>query len=113
MDIAKIKDTLNLAGSFASLTGILLLWLNAVKPESSLALAVPAYFIASLFSLGAISLALLLFQAGYKLFFWYLGITAMPGKITYVCFATGILLMLLWGALFVLFHLASDVIGHS
>ena len=62
----RLKEAVNLAGSVASLTGISLLWLKDMAPTATLAAAVPAYFLASLLSIGIFALAYVLFSVGYN-----------------------------------------------
>lgn len=91
-----IRESINIAGSIASLTGISLVWLRGIAPTGDLAIAVPAFFIASLFAIGTITLAYTTFWWGFREF---VSRASLPAKVMYCCFASGLLLMLLGVAL--------------
>jgi hypothetical protein len=105
----RIKESVNLVGSVASITGISLLWLKNLVPNSNLAIGIPIYAIASLFSLGIIGLAIALFRVGYNV---CLGGYSIPvsertlsAKMAYIGLAGGVLLMLVIVALWFIFAL--------
>jgi hypothetical protein len=94
-----MRDAVNFAGSLASLTGISLVWLKISWPNALLARAVPIFLIASLFAIGIVT-------GAYLLFMWGLHKTAARGaavKVMYVCFALGALLAAVWIAAFGLY----------
>ncbi len=114
MDRTQLKDSVNLAGSVASITGISLLWLKNLAPQSSLAFAVPIYLVASVLGVGVVALAFLVFNFGYNLF---LGGFAIPrekpstaGKLAYTGLAGGLSLILTGLVLCGIFFLAWDFV---
>jgi hypothetical protein len=93
------RDAVNFAGSLASLTGISLVWLKISWPNALLARAVSVFIIASLFAVGVVATAYALFTLGLRKI-------AAPGtavKVIYVCFVGGVLLSLVWVAVYLLY----------
>ncbi len=109
-DWAKTSAAINLAGSMASITGISLVWLKTTSPGSNLAMAVPVFLIASLFAVGMIAIAYLIFKWGYKAF---AEDAEVAGKIAYVSVALGSLLIVLALALCSLYVFAMVTIYGS
>jgi hypothetical protein len=111
MNLTRIKEAINVAGSVASLTGISLLWLKSIAPQTKLAFAVPVYLIISMLSIGLMASAWLLFKFFYAVFFSggtvFDSEASLAGQIAYTGLAGGILLILLGIALATLFGLGS------
>jgi hypothetical protein len=110
MSIEKIKDTISLAGSVASITGISLLWLKGFYSSINLLVAVPAFAIASLVAVGCAAVSFLLFSQGYTMLAQS---RHFIGKLIYVCFAGAIAILLLSVAWYFIFLLAWVAIRDS
>jgi len=108
----RLTQSINVAGSLASLTGISLLWLKSTAPNGNLAVAVPVYLIASMFTVGVIAVAWLLGRGGYIFLFddYADTHTLVVLKLAYGSIVGGILLMFLWMALSAIFLLAGQAI---
>ena len=65
MKEGRIKETIGLAGSVASITGVSLLWFQSLSPTVNLLIAVPVLAIAGLLVIGLLALAWILFRVGY------------------------------------------------
>jgi hypothetical protein len=63
-----IKETANLGGNVASITGISLLWLQSLYPKVNVLITVPILAIAALLVIGLSALAWFLFTLGYQRF---------------------------------------------
>lgn len=114
MDRSKAREAVHLAGSIASITGVSLLWLKDIAPQTKLWIAVPMYLLASLFSMGVISLAWIFFDFGHKFF---LGGFAIPriepslaGKLAYTGLVGGLLLFLTGTVVIELYMLAYSLV---
>jgi hypothetical protein len=103
-DWQRTRDAVNFAGSLASLAGIALVWLKVSSPNATLVLAIPVFLIASLFAVGVVATAYLLFMLGLRQLA-ELGVGTV-GKVVYVSFALGVLLSLVAVALSFLYMLS-------
>jgi|GEM_PF-3401134 hypothetical protein len=65
MKEGRIKETIGLAGSVASITGVSLLWFQSFSPSVNLLVAVPILAIAGLLVIGLLAFAWLTFRVGY------------------------------------------------
>lgn len=115
MELSKLKEPVSLAGSVASITGISLLWLKELAPQSSLAFAVPIYLVASLLAIGIVAFAYLIFQLFYGAL---LGTEAIPpdepsisAKLAYIGLVGGGLLFIAGILVFGIFYLAQDLLS--
>ena len=87
-----IKETINLAGSIASITGVSLLWVKGLAPLTNVVIAVPVFFVASLLVVGLLTSAWLGFAKGYSEFVdagWI-------AKVAYSSLAGAVLLAVIW-----------------
>ena len=87
-----IKETINLAGSIASITGVSLLWVKGLVPLTNVVIAVPVFFVASLLVVGLLSSAWLGFAKGYSKFVD----AGCIAKVAYSSLAGAVLLAVIW-----------------
>jgi hypothetical protein len=65
MNNGRIKEAVTVAGSIASITGVSLLWLQALSTRVNFLIAVPVLAIAGLLGIGLLALAWVIFKVGY------------------------------------------------